>query len=560
MKVWMAILISILCWQSSVWAVCPAWSPARAQEEISRLQQQIKQWDDDYWKEGKSEVEDGVYDQLSARLTQWQRCFGSEPRDVMMPPLNGAVMHPVAHTGVRKMVDKNALSLWMRERSDLWVQPKVDGVAVTLVYRDGKLNKAISRGNGLKGEDWTQKVSLISAVPQTVSGPLANSTLQGEIFLQREGHIQQQMGGINARAKVAGLMMRQDDSDTLNSLGVFVWAWPDGPQLMSDRLKELATAGFTLTQTYTRAVKNADEVARVRNEWWKAELPFVTDGVVVRAAKEPESRHWLPGQAEWLVAWKYQPVAQVAEVKAIQFAVGKSGKISVVASLAPVMLDDKKVQRVNIGSVRRWQEWDIAPGDQILVSLAGQGIPRIDDVVWRGAERTKPTPPENRFNSLTCYFASDVCQEQFISRLVWLGSKQVLGLDGIGEAGWRALHQTHRFEHIFSWLLLTPEQLQNTPGIAKSKSAQLWHQFNLARKQPFTRWVMAMGIPLTRAALNASDERSWSQLLFSTEQFWQQLPGTGSGRARQVIEWKENAQIQKLGSWLAAQQITGFEP
>ncbi|HCL5671354.1 TPA: NAD-dependent DNA ligase LigB [Escherichia coli] len=560
MKVWMAILISILCWQSSVWAVCPAWSPARAQEEISRLQQQIKQWDDDYWKEGKSEVEDGVYDQLSARLTQWQRCFGSEPRDVMMPPLNGAVMHPVAHTGVRKMVDKNALSLWMRERSNLWVQPKVDGVAVTLVYRDGKLNKAISRGNGLKGEDWTQKVSLISAVPQTVSGPLANSTLQGEIFLQREGHIQQQMGGINARAKVAGLMMRQDDSDTLNSLGVFVWAWPDGPQLMSDRLKELATAGFTLTQTYTRAVKNADEVARVRNEWWKAELPFVTDGVVVRAAKEPESRHWLPGQAEWLVAWKYQPVAQVAEVKAIQFAVGKSGKISVVASLAPVMLDDKKVQRVNIGSVRRWQEWDIAPGDQILVSLAGQGIPRIDDVVWRGAERTKPTPPENRFNSLTCYFASDVCQEQFISRLVWLGAKQVLGLDGIGEAGWRALHQTHRFEHIFSWLLLTPEQLQNTPGIAKSKSAQLWHQFNLARKQPFTRWVMAMGIPLTRAALNASDERSWSQLLFSTEQFWQQLPGTGSGRARQVIEWKENAQIKKLGSWLAAQQITGFEP
>ncbi len=560
MKVWMAILISILCWQSSAWAVCPAWSPARAQEEISRLQQQIKQWDDDYWKEGESEIEDGVYDQLSARLTQWQRCFGNEPRDAMMPPLAGTVMHPVAHTGVRKLADKNALRLWMREHNDLWVQPKVDGVAVTLVYRDGKLNKAISRGNGLKGEDWTQKVRLIPSVPQTVSGPLVNSTLQGEIFLKREGHIQQQMGGINARSKVAGLLMRQGNSDTLNSLGVFVWAWPDGTQLMTDRLQQLTTAGFTLTQTYIRAVNNADEVERIRNEWWKAKLPFVTDGVVVRASKEPESRHWLPGQAEWLVAWKYQPVAQVAEVKAIQFAVGKSGKISVVASLVPVMLDDKKVQRVNVGSVRRWQEWDIAPGDQILISLAGQGIPRIDNVVWRGTERTKPTPPENRFNSLTCYFASDVCREQFISRLVWLGSKQVLGLDGIGEAGWRALHQTHRFEHIFSWLLLTPEQLQNTPGIAKSKSTQLWHQFNLARKQPFTRWVMAMGIPLTRAALNASDERSWSQLLFSTEQFWQQLPGTGSGRARQVIEWKENAQIKKLGSWLAAQQITGFEP
>ena len=560
MKVWMAILISILCWQSSAWAVCPAWSPARAQEEISRLQQQIKQWDDDYWKKGESEIEDGVYDQLSARLTQWQRCFGNEPRDAMMPPLAGTVMHPVAHTGVRKLADKNALRLWMREHNDLWVQPKVDGVAVTLVYRDGKLNKAISRGNGLKGEDWTQKVSLIPSVPQTVSGPLVNSTLQGEIFLKREGHIQQQMGGINARSKVAGLLMRQGNSDTLNSLGVFVWAWPDGTQLMTDRLQQLTTAGFTLTQTYTRAVNNADEVERIRNEWWKAKLPFVTDGVVVRAAKEPESRHWLPGQAEWLVAWKYQPVAQVAEVKAIQFAVGKSGKISVVASLVPVMLDDKKVQRVNIGSVRRWQEWDIAPGDQILVSLAGQGIPRIDNVVWRGTERTKPTPPENRFNSLTCYFASDVCQEQFISRLVWLGSKQVLGLDGIGEAGWRALHQTHRFEHIFSWLLLTPEQLQNTPGIAKSKSAQLWHQFNLARKQPFTRWLMAMGIPLTQAALKSHPFDSWQQVMRQTKQDWQQLPGTGFRRASQVIKWRDDSDISALSSWMSAQQIPGFAP
>ncbi|TGC13899.1 NAD-dependent DNA ligase LigB [Escherichia sp. E2562] len=561
MKVWIAVLMSILCWQSSAKAVCPAWSPARAHEEISRLQQQVKQWDDDYWKKGKSDVEDGVYDQLSARLAQWQRCFGEETTgDAMPPPLSGTVIHPVAHTGVRKLADKNALRLWMHEHSDLWVQPKVDGVAVTLVYRDGKLIKAISRGNGLKGEDWTQKIRLIPSVPQSVSGALANSTLQCEIFLQREGHIQQQMGGMNARSKVAGILMRQDNSDTLHSLGVFIWAWPDGPQLMAERLQQLATAGFTLTQKYTLAVKSADEVERARNEWWKAKLPFVTDGVVVRAAKEAESRHWLPGQADWLIAWKYQPVAQVTEVNAIQFAVGKSGKISVVASLAPVMLDDKKVQRVNIGSVRRWQEWDIAPGDQILVSLAGQGIPRIDEVVWRGAERTKPTPPENRFNALTCYFASDVCQEQFISRLVWLGSKQVLGLEGIGESGWRSLHQTHRFEHIFSWLSLTPEQLQHTPGIAKSKGEPLWHQFNLARQQPFTRWVMAMGIPLTQTALNANDFSSWAQLLQRSKQYWQQLPGTGLRRASQVMEWKDNAQIKMLGNWLAAQQITGFVP
>lgn len=112
----------------------------------------------------------------------------------------------------------------MREHNNLWVQPKVDGVAVTLKYQQGKLAQAISRGDGLKGEDWTQKVKQIPAVPQTVFGALANSVLQGEIFLQQEGHIQQKMGGMNARSKVAGLLMRKGNVSDLSSLGIFIWA------------------------------------------------------------------------------------------------------------------------------------------------------------------------------------------------------------------------------------------------------------------------------------------------------------------------------------------------
>lgn len=89
------------------------------------------------------------------------------------------------------------------------------------------------------------------------------------------------------------------------------------------------------------------------------------------------------------------------------------------------MLDDKRVQRVNIGSVRRWNEWDIAPGDQILRAWPDKGS-RIDEVVWRSTQRSKPVPPEGRFNSLTCFYATAECQEQFVARLVWLGAKEVL--------------------------------------------------------------------------------------------------------------------------------------
>lgn len=559
MKVWGVMLAGLFFWQNAAWGVCPVWSAARAHEEISRLHRQISQWDDAYWKEGVSVVDDGVYDQLHARLVQWQHCFGD---DVLLgqtlSSAGGTVAHPVAHTGVRKLADKRSVQKWMLGRDELWVQPKVDGVAVTLVYKNGKLVQAISRGDGLKGEDWTEKVRKIPSVPQTIEGMLANSTLQGEIFLRQSGHIQQKMGGMNARSKVAGLMMRKESVSDLASLGIFIWAWPDGPATMSERVKQLSVAGFALTQTFTLPVDSVNAVERARAHWWTSGLPFVTDGVVLRTGKEPDSHHWLPGQGDWLAAWKYPPVAQVAEVMAIQFTTGKSGKIAVVATLSPVMLDDKRVQRVNLGSVRRWEEWDIAPGDHILVSLAGQGIPRIDNVVWRSAERTKPIPPDNRFNSLTCFYATEGCQEQFISRLVWLGSGSVLQLDGVGEAGWVALHQKHRFEHIFSWLALTQAQILSTPGFAKAKGEQVWHQFNLVRKQPFIRWVMALGIPLPQATLNASADRSWQQLSGRTAQYWQQLPATGARRAKQIMEWLDNAEVKKLSRWLATQHINGF--
>ena len=553
---WISGLMLLWCGYGA--AVCPVWSQAKAEKEIASLSAQIKRWDDAYWKQGVSEVNDDVYDQLNARLTQWQRCFGNDISANTLPALTGSVTHPVAHTGVRKVASKDALAQWMHGRTSLWMQPKVDGVAVTLVYRNGILAQAISRGNGLKGEDWTAQVRLIPSVPKNVSGELANSVLQGELFWLREGHVQRQMGGMNARAKVAGAMMRQKDKAPLNQIGIFIWAWPDGPQMMQNALTALSQAGFALTARYTVPVQTVEAVEKQRLAWQNAALPFATDGIVVRSSDVPPGDSWLPGEGNWVVAWKYSPAAQVAEVRDIRFTVGRTGKISVVATLEAVQLDDKQVQRVSLGSIARWQRLDIAPGDQIQVSLAGQGIPRFDKVVWRGTDRQKPEPPATRFHSLSCFYASPECMEQFFARLTWLSSKQVLNIEGLGESGWRTLWQTHQFEHLFSWLLLTQAQLQATPGFSSARGLALWHQFNLVREQPFIRWLMALGVPLTQASLKAMGDVTWQKLSGRNAKDWQTLPGTGEEKARKIVAFIHDPGVAGLASWLGQQGVPGF--
>lgn len=537
-------------------AACPTWSADRAAREIARLEAQIARWNDRYWQAGIAQVSDDAFDGLSARLGKWRTCFGHTAQAAAIPARRGAAPHPVAHTGVRKLATAAELARWMRDRRDLWVQPKIDGVAVTLVYQDGILRQAISRGDGLAGEAWTAKVRQLAAVPGRLDGRLGNSVLQGELFLRRDGHVQRTAGGIGARSKVAGAMMRNTPTSALDEIDLFIWAWPDGPEAMTTKMSLLKAAGFRYVSDYTRPVASADAVADIRQRWYRTPLPFVTDGVVVRAGREPAGRLWRPGDGDWVVAWKYPPATQVAEVKGISFSVGRTGKTAVVARLEPVMLDDKRVQRVNIGTVRRWEAWDIAPGDQLEIGLAGQGIPRIERVAWRTAERIRPRPPDADLHSLTCYRPSSECREQFFARLTWAG--KMLQIEGVGEAMWRRLHQAHRFEHLFSWLGLDARALGQTPGLSAKRAARLWHQFNLARRQPFHLWLQALGIPLNAGTLRQSGDEDWARLLTRSASDWQQLPFVGGVKAEQLRRWLTAPEIASLAQWLAGHGVSGF--
>jgi DNA ligase (NAD+) len=111
----------------------------------------------------------------------------------------------------------------LRDRVDVWAQPKIDGVAVTLIYRNGQLAQAISRGDGVKGLDWTVAARQIPAIPNQLSQSL-NLLVQGEIYWRLNKHVQARDGSLNARATVAGLMGRKMLNDAQAAgIGVFVW-------------------------------------------------------------------------------------------------------------------------------------------------------------------------------------------------------------------------------------------------------------------------------------------------------------------------------------------------
>lgn len=532
-------------------ASCPVWTPARAEQEMKRLENRLSEWDDAYYRSGEESVPDERYDALAQKYHAWQQCF-APASDLRQPELasNGKIFHPVAHVGVKKLADQRALSRWMEGKGELWVQPKIDGVAVTLHYQQGKLAQLISRGNGLQGEDWTDKARFIPDIPQQVALGASSVTLQGELYLKMTHHQQSLQGGANARATVAGAMRRTEPSAVLNRLGIFIWAWPDGPATFEQRSARLSEAGFPLMAEWSKPVRDAEEVAGWRERWFSLPLPFVTDGVVVHS-QPTKGVYWLPGENTWSVAWKYPPATVTAEVRSVDFPVGRTGKISAVLNLVPVRLDDKQVSRVNVGSLNRWLEADVVAGDQIAIGLAGQGIPRLEEVIWRVADRTSPAMPDaTLFHPLSCFSGTAGCREQFLARLVWLSGKAALKISGVSKSSWKLMMQSGQLPHLFSWLTLTSEQLREIPGITAAKARQLYHQFNQTRQQPFKRWVRALGVPLPDKALHALEDDNWQTLLSRKITDWQRLPDVGERRASQIVTFLQHPEVLALIAFL----------
>jgi len=540
-------------------AACPPWTGAQARQELAVLHDRLDGWNHAYRVSGQSPVDDAVYDQALQRFSRWRACFPQQAPAPLahLADAGGTVTAPVAQTGLAKLPDATAVAAWMQSRGgDLWVQPKADGVAVTLLYRDGELRQATSRGDGLHGSDWTAKARRIDAIPQHLPNAPARVVLQGELYWRLSGHVQARDGGVNARSAVAGAMARDTlDAAAAAHIGLFVWDWPSGPADMPSRLAGLRAMGLAGSADYTRPASTLADVERWRRQWYRQPMPFAADGTVLRQGRRPEASTWRAEPPEWAVAWKYPAAQALAEVRAVTFTVGRSGRITPVLELEPVQLDDHRVQRVSVGSLRRWRQLDIHPGDQVEVALAGLTIPRLQSVVWRAQQRQPVTPPDPAHHDfLSCWRWAPGCEQQFRARLVWLGGKSGLRLDGLGADTWQALIDAGLVHGLLDWMDLTAAQLAAVPGLGGARADALMRTFAAARTRPFKHWLHALGAPASGAAAltdwHASAVRSVDQ--------WQAAGGIGPGRARQLAAFFRHADVRALATRLHALGVAGF--
>ncbi|WP_447927582.1 NAD-dependent DNA ligase LigB [Vreelandella sp. EE27] len=533
---------------------CPPWPEAQLALETQALAEQIALWDLSYHAEGVGLVSDTLYDQAVARLGEWQRCLGQTPTH---RPLEGVVRttstrhHPAAQTGLEK-ADEDGVRRFTTRRENLWIQPKVDGVAVTLRYAQGTLVEAVSRGDGERGQDWTARAQRIDTVPNELPQAI-DAIFQGELYWRLEDHVQSQAPDSGARGLVAGAMaQRSPNVETLTRIGLFVWDWPDGPTDMAARLEALASLGFD-TGAYTHHLDAEHDAAYWRDVWFNAPLPFATDGVVIKQAERPGVQSWSSSPPEWAIAWKYPPSQALAMVRGVEFRVGRTGRVTPLLWLDPVMLDGRRISRVSLGSLDRWEQWDVRPGDQVAVELAGLTIPQVSEVVWHTRERGELTPPApEQYHLLSCFTLTPDCQDQLLARLTYLGEQ--LGMNGVGEGTWRALLDAGQVDGLLAWQRLSHEELTRVSGIGTARAEALMGAFGQARRASFEAWLTALGMP------PGGDARlgDWEALRALSADEWQARPGVGPVRGEALAAFFSHPEVTRMATQLRAYRVAGF--
>ncbi len=418
-----------------------------------------------------------------------------------------------------------------RDAIAVTIEPKIDGVAVSLLYRNGKLEYAATRGDGQTGDDVTHNVRTILSIPLELKFQ-ALLEIRGEIFMPNEA-----FAALNAERDEAGLSTfanpRNSAAGTLKQLDPKIVAKRplaflahglgayDGPALESehDFHDLLDSLGIPRNQPIIDAT-SLDEmlaaVARINRE--RHDLGHGTDGAVIKvlARAEREQLGFTSRAPRWAAAFKFLPEQKETTLESIVIQVGRTGVLTPVAELTPVLISGSTVSRATLHNQDEITKKDVRLGDTVLVEKAGEIIPAIVKVIHHAKDSVPysifdsvdgkcpscagPISQEDGFVAWRC--TNFACPAQAVTSIKHFAARKALDLDGLGEIVAEALVRHGHCATPLDLFKLDEETLANLNlgtddaprRFGEKNAAKVLAALEAARSKPLHRWLFAMGI------------------------------------------------------------------
>ncbi|MGI9109399.1 MAG: NAD-dependent DNA ligase LigA [Opitutales bacterium] len=505
-------------------------------DQILKLRALIQRYEDKYRKEHAPEISDFEFDKLVDQLADLEREFpmfagpdlgiGDDKSEGFQQADHKAPMLSLDNTydeaDFRAFGDRLYKALG-GTGLEFIVEPKVDGVAVSLTFEKGQFVRAVTRGNGARGDDVTANVSLIREIPRSLKGAPDLLEVRGEIYMelaefQRLNQLREAEGEplyANPRNLAAGTVKLLDGEEarkrrlSIVCYGLGACEPASAFATLKDFKHKLKAWGFP--------IRDDIDVQQGVDAAWKAiqqldvlrrDLPFPTDGAVVKVNRlEDQRRAGTTSKfPHWAVAFKFPPDQAETILRKISMQVGRTGAITPVAELDPVLLAGSTVARATLHNADEIARKDIREGDTVRIQKAGEIIPQVLGVVLekRPAE-AQPFDFEARLKELgldatrdgeeAAYKLRAPSREMKIRRLVHFASKQCLDIDGLGDAVAEQLVDLGLVNVPVDALGITAAQWRMLEGFKDKSVDNMLAGLAQAKQRELWRAIHALGIP-----------------------------------------------------------------
>ena len=557
---------------------------ATPKEEIDRLRAQLEEYNRRYYLDNDPVVSDRQFDELMRRLQDLEKQYpqyddpNSPTRRVGSDLTNRfeSVRHRYPMMSLSNTYSLEELREFydrVREEApeaDFVCELKFDGTAISLTYEHGRLLRAETRGDGTVGDDVTANVRTIRSVPLVLTGDdyPDDFEMRGEIYMPRAEFARlnaerEEIGEVpfaNPRNAAAGTLKLQNSSVVAaRRLDCFLYAMA-GENLPFnshwDALNKARTWGFRISD-HMRRCRTWEEIEAFIRETdsLREGLPYATDGAVVKGnSYDIQRRLGATAKApRWAVAYKFKAEEALTELLSVEFSVGRTGAVTPVANLTPVLLAGTVVKRASLHNADQIALLDLRIGDHVYVEKGGEIIPKITGVElsMRPAEsrplefvRTCPQcgAPLERYEGEAAWYCpnSSGCTPQIVGRIVHFISRKAMNIEGIGEETVGLFFEQGLVRDAADLYDLAPERIAALPRLGAKSAANIMASLARSRSVPFARVLYALGIRFVgeaTARILAAHFKSLDALAAASEEELAQVDEVGKTIARSVREY-----------------------